>query len=141
MKKFTIALLVLVLAIVSGSALASDEAPVFDDGRLNAYDLNAPVAIYTVDYGDGLGLDFWAPIGYEGAGKLVLRVTAEDIATVETNPESAIMIANSTEIGASLYRLPDGTFQILATTSESGTYSLVFEQMINHAGYTSDWLK
>ncbi len=141
MKQLSIASLILVLAIGGGSALAADVPPVFDDGRLNAYDLNAPIAAYTVEYEDGLGLDLWAPIGYEGAGKLVLRVTAEDIAAVDTNPESATLIASDATTGVSLYRLPDGAFQLLANTIESGTYSLVFDEMINHAGYTSDWLK
>jgi len=141
MKHVRTVLLIFVVALFAGSVFAEDAVPSFDDGRLNDYDLNAPVAVFTVDYGDELGLDLWAPVGFENWGELILRVTPEEIAAVSSTPDETTLIASSAEYGVSLYRLTDGSFQILADAGDSGTYSLVFSEMINHAGYTSEWLK
>ena len=140
-----ISLIALVIAALCLLALPSFAAetdtapePAFSDGRLNNFDLAAPVAVYPID---GTGLDFWTPTGFEGAGELALRVSAEDIAAVDASPEVPTLIAASEDAHVSLYRLPDGAFQVLANAGTSGTYSLVFKVLGVNMGYSSDWLK
>src|SRR5688572_17066454 len=107
-RSILIAILLLVVSVFALPSLAatSDEDPVpaFTDGRLNNFDVAAPVAVYAIDN----GLDFWTPTGYEGAGELALRVTAADIASVDASPDAPTLIAAATDGSVSLYRLPDG---------------------------------
>lgn len=144
-RSILIALLLVALSLLAlpSFAATSDEDPVpaFSDGRLNNFDVAAPVAVYTVDYGNANGLDFWTPTGFDGAGELALRVTADDIAQVDATPEVATLIAAAADGSVSLYRLPDGAFQVLANAGTSGTYSLVFETLGANTGYNSSWLK
>jgi hypothetical protein len=144
-RSILIAVLLLALSMLAlpSFAASSDEdpSPAFSDGRMNSFDVAAPVAVYVVGYDEGNGLDFWTPTGFEGAGELSLRVTGDDIAKVDANPESATLIASAENGTVSLYRLPDGSFQVLANAGTSGTYSLIFETLGANTGYSSTWLK
>jgi hypothetical protein len=144
-RSILIAILLVALSLLALPSLAatSDEDPIpaFTDGRLNNFDVAAPVAVYAVAYENGNGLDFWTPTGFDGAGELALRVTSEDIASVEASPDSPTLIAIAEDSSVALYRLPDGAFQVLANAGTSGTYSLIFETLGANTGYNSSWLK
>ena len=144
-RSILIAILLVALSLFALPSLAAtndeDPVPAFTDGRLNNFDVAAPVAVFTVEYDNSNGLDFWTPTGFEGAGELALRVTAEDIASVDATPDTPTLIAAAEDASVALYRLSDGAFQVLANAGTSGTYSLVFETLGANTGYSSSWLK
>ena len=144
MRKYLLLLgLVVLVAITVIPVLAVEDAPlvVFEDGRINNFDVAAPVAVYGTDFAGGRGLEVWAPIGYEGAGVLMLRVTPEEIAAVPATPEEATVIASTEEMNITLYRLPSGEFELTTVCNCVEQYSLVFEVLGPNTGYTSHFYK
>ncbi len=99
------------------------------DGRLNRYDLAAPVAVFPIPAANGTGLHLYA-IGADGAGTLALVVTPEMIEAVPELPEMNTLIAATPDGAIALYRLTTGEFQINA-----GTYVIVFRDLIPTAEY------
>ena len=142
MRKFLL-LFVLIAAIaiiaVPVIAIEDDEEPVlvFDDGRINNFDADAPVAVFGTDFPDGRGLELWAPVGFEGAGVLVLRVTPDEIAAVPARPSQPTLIDATDDEGIKLYRLPSGEFQVWAITNRVEWYSLTFGTLGQNVGYVS----
>ncbi|GAB4572615.1 MAG: hypothetical protein Kow0077_12520 [Anaerolineae bacterium] len=99
------------------------------DGRINAYDIAAPVAVYPAHYADGTGLHFYA-IDDAGEGDLVLEVTPATIAAVPELPAQNTLIASTPDGSIALYRLTTGEFQVNA-----GSYVIVFSQLYSGAPY------
>jgi hypothetical protein len=146
MRKTLLSLMVLaILVMMAVPAFAADDyadmPPVFDDGRINNYDLAAPVAVFGTDFETGRGLEIWTPTYFEGTSELALRVTPEEIAAVSETPEEATLIDASTDNGIRLYRLPDGAFQLWAINQNSEWYSLTFDVLGPNTGYTSEYVK
>ena len=144
MRKYLLLIGVVVLvAITVIPVLAVEEQPIviFDDGRINNFDVAAPVAVYGTDFAGGRGLEVWAPIGFEGAGVLMLRVTPEEIAAVPLTPEKPTIIASTDELGITLYRLPSGEFELTAVCNCVEQYTLIFEVLGPNTGYTSHFYK
>lgn len=137
--------LVLVVAIVSVSAVgfvsaaetSEEPVPTFLDGRINSFDAAAPVAVFPVDYGTGMGLDIWRANEFGAAFEL--RVSPEEIAAVDSSPEEATLIA--AEGGTALYRLPNGDYQIVASSNNGETYYLSFPELYDNVGYYSYFAK
>ena len=138
-KIFTLFLLVALIAIPV-FAIEDDEQPVlvFDDGRINNFDAAAPVAVFGTDFAGGRGLEMWAPVGFEGAGVLVLRVTPEEITAVSATPRESTLIDAAEDGSVLLYRLPTGEFQLWALTNKVQWYVLTFETLGQNTGYVSE---
>ncbi len=125
--------LVVVLAVVFMSAAAVSaeedtvELPHFTDGRINNFDINAPVAIFTYfdyPYADDINLgvlnriEFWGLL-YDGSIDKVLEVSAEDISSAEADGESIV----ATNYGYTLYLESDGSLTLVAPNfSDGSTY-------------------
>jgi hypothetical protein len=139
-KFFTLFLLIALVAIPVLAIDTDDEHPVlvFDDGRINNFDAAAPVAVFGTDFAGGRGLEMWAPIGFEGAGVMVLRVTPEQIAAVSATPRESTLIAAAEDNSVALYRLPTGEFQLWARTNKVEWYILTFETLGQNTGYVSE---
>ena len=100
-----------------------------DDGRLNRFDVAAPVAVFPVEYATGTGLHLYA-IMADGVGTLVLEVTPEMIAAVPAMPAENTLIAATPDGSIALYRLTTGEFQLNA-----GEYVIVFSDLTSTADY------
>ncbi len=114
--------------------------PNFNDGRLNNYDPGAPVAIYGVDFGNGIGLHIYRNSNEDNQviGRLGLIVTPEDIASVPEKPEQNTVIKRSKDGSIALYRLTTGEFQInVGPDFEGKIYVFIFTQLAVNTGYTS----
>lgn len=94
--------------------------PMIEDGRLNAYDIAAPVALYGSD-----NIDIYA-IGTDGEGNKILRVTAEEIAAAGVPVDGPVVIAETinpvTGATITLYRLPSGEFQLNTLDADGNLY-------------------
>ncbi len=110
------------------------------DGRINAYDLAAPVVLYGIDYGNGQrGLHVYAA---DGSG-LLFQVSAEQIAAMPECPESNTLIARDIARGISLYRLSRDSrrvcpFQLNAFAERAGRmYVVIFGTLSAGSPYQS----
>ncbi len=99
------------------------------DGRINRFDLAAPVAVYPFTFEGGVGLRFYQ-IDAGGHGTLILEVTPEQIAAVANPPASNTLIASTPGGAVALYRLTTGEFQVNA-----GSYVIVFSELDSGAAY------
>lgn len=139
MKRSLVVLAVLALALMSFAAItyADDEVlPHFTDGRVNAFDINAPVAIFPVyvyPYADDINMgvldhiEFWGYV-YSGSETIdkVLDVTAAQIQSAD-NSEGSVMVASAN--GYALYLEADDTLTLVAPTTPDGvTYQFNWEQ-------------
>lgn len=114
--------------------------PNFNDGRLNNYDPGAPVAIYGIDFGNGLGLHiYWnSNEDNEVIGRLRLIVRPEEIANVPVSPARNTLIKKSKDGTIAFYRLTTGEFQInVGPDFEGKTYVFIFTQIAANTGYES----
>ena len=93
------------------------------DGRLNAADHAAPVAVYPVDYGSGqIGLHL-----YDSAtGVLLLEVTPELIAATDGVSEHTLIAEGA---GVVVYRLADGTFYVGAPMANGKQYIMTCDEL------------
>lgn len=140
-KRTLSVLAVLVVALLSFAAVtyASDdtvELPHFNDGRVNNFDINAPVAIfpvYTYPYADDVNMgvldhiEFWGYV-YSGSDTIdkVLEVTAEQIQATDNSVSSALV---ASAYGYALYLETDDSLTLVApTTPEGVTYQFNWEQ-------------
>lgn len=106
---------------------------VFFDGRINNYDLAAPIAVYPHMINDKVGL-----IIYDVDGIELLVVSPQQLANVPDNPDHSIFIVSNN--GVSLYRIPGegrGLWQINAPQYNGKTYVIVFPELFNNGGYES----
>jgi hypothetical protein len=107
-----------------------DDNPSFSDGRLNRYDMAAPVVVYAHEYETGLGLVVYSP---EGA--LLLEVRPEALANLADCPEENTLIVASGEVA--LYRLTSCVYQLNAPSLDgTKTYVLIFDSF-DGLGYIS----
>jgi hypothetical protein len=144
MRVFKLGLLAAgVLLLGVGAASANDTAVQIGeqlyilDGRVNSWDVAAPVAVYCqhespeadnsdTDRDSLAGIELLA-INASNNGELALRVDGTDIAAVGENPASATLLGSSN--GYSLYRAPGGSFYVVAPPDEEGkVYSFVWEE-------------
>jgi hypothetical protein len=113
--------------------LAPPEAslqPNFSDGRINNWDVAAPVVVYGQDFENGRGLAVYSPQGE------LLLVHPDEIAAVPECPLQNTVIANGDKIG--LYRLANCHYQINAPTLDGAkTYVLIFDAFFANTGYHS----
>ncbi len=98
-------------------------APGVFDGRINRHHIAAPVAIYPVNYGDGMGLHLYR-IDESGEGMLALTVSPEAISAVPAQPAENTLIASTPDGSIALYRLTTGEYQVNA-----GEYVVIFSEL------------
>lgn len=107
--------------------------PAFYDGRINDYDVAAPIAVYPHEVNGATGL-----IIYNVEGIEILVVSPQDIGNAPENPSQNILIASAD--GVSLYRIAGsnrGYWQINATQYNGKTYVLIFPELSHSGGYES----
>jgi hypothetical protein len=121
-----VALTVVVLAVGVGAISADDGVPAISDGRVNSWDLAAPVVVYCqFEYPDADDpnagvLDYIELWGLNGEGyfEQVAVVTAEEIDAADVNAEASTLLASGS--GYSLYRETDGSFTAAAPADAEG---------------------
>ncbi len=139
-KRNLTVLVVLALALMSFAAItyADDEVvlPHFTDGRVNAFDINAPVAIfpvYTYPYADDVNMgvldhiEFWGYV-YSGSETIdkVLNVTSAQLNAAD-NSAGSVLVASAN--GYSLYLEADDTLTLVAPVTPDGvSYQFNWEQ-------------
>lgn len=113
-----LAVMIGVVGVGAAAADTAEDVPMIEDGRVNAWDISAPVVVYCIfEYVDeddtDLGVldtvDLWSVFINEddaAQGSLALQVTAEDIAAVGVPTDENTIIASDN--GVSLYRGTDG---------------------------------
>jgi len=107
-----------------------ERLPAFTDGRINDFDVAAPIAVYPHVVNEETGL-----IIYDNQGVEMLVVSAQQIADAPENPDSNILIAGAN--GVTLYRIEGGFWQINAPQYNGKTYVLIFQDMFHGGGYES----
>lgn len=141
---FTLFLGFALMFVVTGVAFAQDDddfTRVFDedmgwvgmlaDGRLNAYDLDAPVAVYYTypllpggAFGSTItGIEVYSIDPRTGVGQPALTLSNTEISTLlnETGSAGDSHIAEAN--GVSLHYSTDGYFWVTATARDGHTYS------------------
>ena len=121
------AVLALLLLSFAVAAYADDEVvlPEINDGRINEFDIDAPVAVYAIwsyPYADDVNmgvldrLEFW---GIDGDGNVVkvMDVSAEQILNAELSDGSAVV---ASAFSYTLYHEADGSLTIIAPTATDG---------------------
>lgn len=144
MRKILLLLSILLIVGASGAVFAQEEEeddlgsaghlPVFDDGRLNAYDLDAPVAVYdhttTFMPSSGstpcfvAGIEVWAYDPRTNTSQKVLCATSAELTESLRSTEDVAIMTNG------LYSLnysTDGYFWVTAPASQGRTYSFSWE--------------
>ncbi len=132
-KAKLVVLMLVVLVAALGAAAVSAQ---FDDGRVNAYDPDAPVAVYcTFTQPDLTDLDYSVFSGIEvlwinpetNNGSLLMDVSADAIDAVGATPEVDTVLASAG--GFTLYRAATGEFYITGPADAEGKpYSFVWER-------------
>ncbi len=115
--------------VITYVVMGEDCRLMFVDGRLNNFDMAAPVAVYPHAFASGVGLRFYA-INSAGEGAPVLEVTPEMIAAVSGQPAENTLIASTLDGSIALYRLTTGEFQVNA-----GEYVIAFSDLYAGARY------
>ena len=106
----------------------------FNDGRINRRDPAAAFAVYPhQDATGGLGLIFYDTY----ADRLLLDVTAAQIAAVPEFPAENTLIAASPDGRVRLYRLFDGQFQAMGPAANGKQYGVIFPVIDSGTDYTS----
>lgn len=132
-----IAVLTFILAAFAAVAYAEDAVvlPHFSDGRINAYDIDAPAAIFAVydyPYADDVDLgvlnrlEFWGYVNSEQIDK-VLEVSAADILAADSSAGSAVVASAN---GYTLYREADGSLTLVAAHLDGTPYQFNWEQSL-----------
>ncbi len=131
LSRLLVLLAVLAMAVFAVSIVSADDdttnLPTINDGRVNAYDIAAPVAIYdtySYPYADDVNMgvldhiEFWGiPSGGDSIQK-IMNVTAADIAAVTPTAGSSALVASNA--GYSLYEEIDGSLTLV------GPFNYVF---------------
>lgn len=114
---------------------ATIDGPItFTDGRINRRDPAAAFAVYPhPDASGGLGLVIYDAY----ADRLLLEVTAAQIAAVADRPAENSLIAASPDGRVSLYRLFDGQFQAMGPAASGKQYGVIFPEISSGAEYRS----
>lgn len=124
--------------IIAGSvftAAAQDVTASINDGRVNHWDIGAPVAIYCEfenpdeddpDYAEFESVVLWAQTYTDGSYTPVLEVSADDISAAINESAEDVLVAS--DWGYSLYVTEDDELHVTAPTdSEGKTYSFTWE--------------
>ncbi len=128
-SRLMVLLAVLAMAVFAVAVSAEDDStslPTINDGRVNEYDIAAPVAIYDVysyPYADDVNMgvldhiEFWGiPSGGDTIQK-VMNVTAAEINAAAPTGSSVLVASNA---GYSLYEEVDGSLTLV------GPFNYVF---------------
>lgn len=132
-RKFSILVvtaMALSLMVFAFSASADDTEtatlPSINDGRINKFDIAAPVAIFEnfvypyeddVNYGVLDSIEFWGYTGGDSFEK-VFEVTRAEIEAAVTNGDTSVLLASS--YGYSLYKEVDGSLTLVAPPDAEG---------------------
>jgi hypothetical protein len=120
------ALVVMALGVMAVSAQEDTDTsylPTIADGRVNLYDIAAPVAIYDVyayPYADNVNagvldrIEFWG-LDTSGSIQKVLQVTTADILNSANDATASTLVASNE--GYSLYKETDGSLTLVAPDS------------------------
>lgn len=94
--------------------------PYCPDGRINYRDCE-PVAIYPVQDEDGVGiLVYVVKREDKGVGEFGFFVSFAELNALPENPEEPILIAETDDGFAQLYKLPSGEYQVNAGPDDEG---------------------
>jgi hypothetical protein len=133
MRKWFLGLSLVVLLVVVGAAAAEDDnAPLIDDGRVNAWDIAANVIVYCeyddpdAESGTRETIDLWAQRYSDGAYEKVLSVEIDELRdAMEENTEDVVY---ATSEGYSLVLFADDTLMATAPADYEGkVYSFSWE--------------
>ena len=124
----TVAALALMVFAFSASAADEDtvDLPSINDGRVNNFDIAAPVAIYDFyiyPYADDINLgvldtiEFWGNIGSDSFEK-VFEISRAEIEAAVTDGTSSVLLKSG--YGYSLYMEVDGSLTLLAPADFEG---------------------
>lgn len=91
------------------------------DGRLNALHCGAPISVYC----EGEGIDVYAIDPESGDGRLLLRLSAEEIEAIGIPEGENVTLAE--QDGVLLSRLTDGKFQLNATYPDGKPYIITWD--------------
>ncbi len=111
------ALVMMVFAVASVSADSTDTSylPTINDGRVNEYDIAAPVAIYDLyDYpfADNVNMGVLDRVEFWGTnGQKVLEVSRAQIVSAVPTSGSSVLVASGS--GLSLYKEVDGSLTLI----------------------------
>jgi hypothetical protein len=140
MKLFKVTVLLAFVLTIGVSAIFADEddsVPMIEDGRVNAWDIAAPVVIYcTFDYpysdDPDMGvldtIELWALVTIDDnvQGSMVLEVSADTIEEVGYSTDSDTVIASAS--GFTLVRATDASLYVTAPADAEGkVYSFSWE--------------
>jgi hypothetical protein len=110
---------------ISVTCALPENAPMrFGDGRINAYDMAAPAAVYPADG----GLTLFSPDG-------VLLAGVDADALADAVPGSTILADD--DAGIVISRLEDGRIQVNVAMPNGKVYVLIFEEPLADKGYVS----
>ncbi len=139
MRSFKVIIMLCGLLLLGVGVIYAEDEPVpdghIDDGRVNYWDLAAPVAVYCdfdnpdtddPDYSVFESVDLWG-INSEGSGYHVLTVTSDEIDEIGYSTDENIEISN--EDGFSLNRGTDGSLYVVSpANSEGKVYTFSWER-------------
>lgn len=104
-----------------------------NDGRINRFDLAAPVAVYADNVDGKPGLVIYDTYSMN---TILLRVSPEEIAATDSVTENTL-IASDENGRVAVYRLADGTFQVNAPLPNGKIHVLIFTTIMPNAAHTS----
>ncbi len=124
LSRLMVLLTVMALAVFAVSVVSAQDdstnLPTINDGRVNEFDIAAPVAIYdyySYPYADDVNMgvldhiEFWGiPSGGDNIQK-VMNVTAAEIVAADTSAGSSVLVASND--GYSLYKEVDGSLTLV----------------------------
>lgn len=121
-----LALSVFAVAVVGAEDTSTDYLPTINDGRVNEYDIAAPVAIYDyyaypyaddVDMGVLDHIEFWGfPWGANDNDiQKVMNVTAAEINAATPAANASVLVASNA--GYSLYKEVDGSLTLVGPSN------------------------
>lgn len=104
-----------------------------NDGRINRFDLAAPVAVYADNVDGKPGLVIYDTYSMN---TILLRVSPEEIAATDGVTENTL-IASDENGRVAVYRLADGTYQVNAPLPNGKIHVLIFSTIMPNASHTS----
>lgn len=132
LSRLMVVLAVLAMGIFVASVSADTTStgvniPTIDDGRVNKFDISAPVAIYddyVYPYADNVNegvldhIEFWGLVGTDTNIEKVMNVTEAQLAAVKPSATNHVLVASND--GYSLYMESNGSLTLV------GPFNYVF---------------